>query len=82
MNENAKAGLEEYQRKLDAGEIIRPKQKTPIEASDADPNSKAKAIKAMCYHCVGGGDDGKWRDTVRNCTSGKTCPLYKVRPFK
>lgn len=82
MNENAKAGLEEYQRKLDAGEIIRPKQKTPIEASDAGPNSKAKATKAMCFHCVGGSSDVSWRNTVKGCTSGNTYPLYEVRPFK
>lgn len=82
MTESGKIALQEYREKVKSGEVTRQKVRTPIEHSDDDPNSKAKAIKAMCYHCVGGEADGNWRGTVRGCTSGNTCPLYKVRPFK
>ena len=73
--------LKEYQRKIAAGEIEKPKQKTPLEKAEEDPGSMRKAINAKCYECVYDpvGGSGSWRDQVRACGS-KSCPLYSVKP--
>jgi hypothetical protein len=64
--------------KAEAGEL---KQRDPIEHSIADPKSQAKAIKAMCFECVGRNDDPNPRRTVATCTSWG-CPLWQVRPWQ
>ena len=55
---------------------------TPMEAHQADPLSKAKAIKAKCYECMGGDCEGvNWRREIKLC-SATECPLFPVRPYK
>jgi hypothetical protein len=50
----------------------------PVEKALANPNSKALAIRAMCYQCVGG---ERAVDTIRNCTT-QACALYPHRPYQ
>lgn len=50
----------------------------PVEKALANPNSKAMAIRAMCYQCVGG---ERAVDTIRNCSS-HSCALYPHRPYQ
>ena len=72
--------LKEYQRKIAAGEIEKPKQKNPMEKAEEDPTSMRKAINAKCYDCIyDPAAGGSWRDQVRACAS-KSCPLYSVKP--
>jgi len=54
---------------------------TPIEAAQADPNSRAKAIKAKCYECMGGEDSDNWKKSVKHCSS-MGCPLLALRPYQ
>lgn len=57
-----------------------PARKDPIERLAAKPTSKALAIAAKCFDCVGGHSaDRGWRRQVRECPSSK-CPLFAVRP--
>lgn len=59
-------------------------QNNPILAYDADPKSRAKAVKAMCAQCMGCTRDEiapGFRDQVRDCTSQK-CALYRFRPYQ
>lgn len=65
--------------KREAGEdIIR---LSPIEAAQADPTSRAKAIKAKCYECMGGQESDNWKKDVKQCSS-YGCPLRALRPFQ
>jgi len=40
------------------------------------PLTRGQAIKAKCYECMGGFEDGKI-----DCL-GKSCPLYGLRAYK
>ncbi len=53
----------------------------PIEKARANPRSKALAIKAMCWDCVGAGADPNPRGQVRTCQIIR-CPLHPVRPWQ
>ena len=53
----------------------------PIERAKLYPKSKAKAIKAKCFDCVGQGYDPNWQKEVRECAC-IDCPLHNVRPFQ
>lgn len=59
------------------------RQFNPMIKAKNNPTSKALAIKACCFHCMGGTiedmPDGGWRNAIYNCTS-PDCPLYPVRP--
>ena len=57
-------------------------RKTPTESARQDPKSKVKAIKAMCYECVGGEHTTGWREEIKFCTLANKCPLYVHRPYK
>jgi hypothetical protein len=50
----------------------------PIERAKLNPRSKVMAIKAMCYHCVGGEQAVQ---TIRGCAS-TGCPLHAHRPYQ
>ena len=56
-----------------------------MKKSAADPKSKAKAIHAFCFNCMGGTidqlPDGGWKDLIRTCTA-PGCPLYPHRPYR
>lgn len=53
----------------------------PIEKAKRNPQSKALAIKAKCWECVGCGIDPNPRAAIRDCQVIK-CPLHNVRPFQ
>ena len=74
--------LEEYQRKLAAGEIEAPKPKNHIEKWK-ERNTRASAINANCVICVGGTleDVTGTREMIRECTD-MGCPLREWRPYK
>lgn len=57
---------------------ILPERLDPLEKAAANPKSKALAIKAKCYDCVGRDADPGWRDRVRGCQI-MICPLWNVR---
>jgi len=50
-----------------------------------NPTSRVIAVKAMCFHCMGGDEenmpDAGWIEAIREC-SAPGCPLYKFRPYK
>ena len=56
------------------------------------PKSRAKAIQAQCFHCLGGDEnnmpDSGWREDIRECgcrpdsKPGNQCYLWEFRPFK
>ena len=81
-------GLEKAHSRLreikDRGETIR-KEENLIKKSLANLNSKAKAIGAFCFHCMGGTKDYMpdpgWKQMIRSCTA-PDCPLYPHRPYR
>ena len=68
--------LAEYRRKLDAGEIESPVNRTPRERLDENPKSLRNAINCFCFECV-----GEIKNDVKHCTV-KNCPLWHVRPWQ
>ena len=63
---------------LESGVEVQVVRLNPIEKARQNPKSKSLAIRAMCYHCVGGEQAVQ---TIRHCTS-TTCPLHPVRPYQ
>lgn len=56
----------------------------PLQKSAKNPDSRALALKAKCFECVGGtleSSPENWRNEIRNCTS-RICPLLNLRPYK
>lgn len=54
----------------------------PIRRAKLKPNSRARAITAMCAHCMGCTEERVepgWRRDVRECAATK-CPLHSFRP--
>jgi hypothetical protein len=62
--------------------LLQTVRRTPTENARQDPKSKTKAIKAMCYECVGGEGTTNWRDEIKYCNLSSKCPLYPHRPYK
>jgi hypothetical protein len=54
----------------------------PIEKARRNPKSRALAIVAKCWDCVGADADPGTRDRIRTCTSRATCPLWPLRPYQ
>ena len=54
----------------------------PIEKAAKNPQSKALAIKAKCFDCVGQDADPDWRGRVRECDAEGICPLWPVRSYR
>ena len=56
-----------------------------MKKAAAAPNSKAKAIAAFCFNCMGGTleamPDPGWKEQIRTCTV-PGCPLYPHRPYR
>ena len=53
----------------------------PVERSRRNPKSKAMAIKAMCWQCMGGGGNPATPWLIGNCeVTG--CALYPHRPWQ
>jgi hypothetical protein len=76
MNKKAMAKLKEYQEKVAAGEIERPKPMDPIEKAAANPKSLRAAINGKCYDCACGS-----KVEVARCEITK-CTLHPVRPWQ
>ena len=68
--------LKEYQRKVDAGEIIRTAPMTPDEKARANPKSMRAAINAKCWDCVCG-----QRLEIKLCPM-TDCSLHGFRPYQ
>ncbi len=68
-------GLEEYRRRLAAGEV-EVKRLTPAEKARANPKSLRLAINAKCYDCTC--DD---KAAVKHCEI-TDCSLWPVRPWQ
>ena len=65
------------------GELVQ--EHNLMKKAAADPRSKAKAIAAFCFHCMGGTidelPDGGWKQAIRECTA-PNCPLFGHRPYR
>jgi hypothetical protein len=53
----------------------------PVGRSAAKPHSKALAIVAKCWQCIGGNGDPNPRQRIRECEVPR-CALYPVRPYQ
>ncbi|NOR27542.1 MAG: hypothetical protein GQ540_03320 [Lutibacter sp.] len=72
---NDMTGLNEYNRKIAAGEIERVKRRNPAEKFELKPSRK-NAINAFCYECT-----GKNREEIKFCTSWD-CQFRNYRQYK
>jgi len=56
-----------------------------LKKAVADPTSRAKAMRAMCFQCMGGTIDSLpdpgWKRLIGTCTA-KQCALYPWRPYQ
>lgn len=68
--------LQEYNRKLASGEIVRAEPLDPIEKAKANPKSMRLAINAKCYDCTCFS-----RSEVTLCEI-TTCSLWSMRPWQ
>ena len=68
--------LQEYQRKVDAGEVIRPRPLDPIAKAKANPKSMRCAINAKCWDCTCG-----QRIEIKLCEMAD-CSLHPFRPYQ
>lgn len=76
-----KSGLQEYRERLKSGEIQTVKL-NPTERAKQNPRSKALAIRANCYECVGGDATPNWQREVLNCNLAEKCSLFPHRPYQ
>lgn len=53
----------------------------PIEKARRNTESKALAIAAQCFECVGRGSDPNWRKEVAYCTA-YGCSIWPHRPHR
>lgn len=79
MSEALKAARQKTEAMREAG--IQIQRLDPIERARLNPQSKALAIKAKCYDCVGAGADANPRQAIRECVV-ILCPLHSVRPWQ
>ena len=59
-------------------------ESNPIKQFEANPTSKAYAIKAKCAQCFGCTEDylePGFRHSISSCMS-YSCPLHGLRPFQ
>lgn len=79
MSEALKAARQKTEAMREAG--IQIQRLDPIERARLNPQSKALAIKAKCWDCVGAGVDANPRQAIRECVV-QSCPLHSVRPWQ
>ena len=72
----SKSSIEEYNRKVASGEVIKTKSRNPTEQWEENPTSLRKSINAYCYDC-----SGFSINEIRLCPV-KKCPLWKIRPYQ
>jgi hypothetical protein len=79
-----KTPLERAQEKRremrDAG--IQIERLDPIQKARKNPKSLRSAINGKCWDCVGAGFDPHPRLVIAECSCGKYCTLYPVRPYQ
>jgi hypothetical protein len=61
---------------------IAPERLDPIAKAEANPKSLRAAVNAKCWDCIGAGADPNPRRLIRECSAGKTCPLWNMRPYQ
>lgn len=76
-----KLGLQEYRERVKSGEIQSVKL-NPTERAKQNPRSKALAIRANCFECVGGDATPNWQKEVLNCSLADKCSLFLHRPYQ
>lgn len=78
-------GIEALQKRRELGIKNKPSEFNLIKRSQKDPNSRAKAINAFCFNCMGGTinemPESGWKKEIRFCTD-ENCPLYSFRPYQ
>lgn len=78
-------GLEALQKWREEGNKSAPAEHNLIVKASKDPNSRAKAINAFCFSCMGGTKDelpdSGYKNEIRFCTDSD-CPLYSFRPYQ
>ena len=83
LAERGNKGRDRQRELAEAGNLII--EHNLMKKAAADPRSKAKAIAAFCFHCMGGTidqlPDGGWKELIRTCTA-PGCPLYRHRPYR
>jgi len=47
----------------------------------AEKPTRKSAIDRFCQECMGGPENGPWKQLIRDCTAPH-CPLYGFRPYK
>jgi len=78
MTTSIKLAQQALQQKRKAGEI---EYLNPVEKAIRNPESLKAAINAMCFECVGRGEDDAPRKTIAQC-SAWSCPLWPHRPHQ
>ena len=56
-------------------------RQSPGELALSHPQSRKYAMEAMCWECLGSGDDAGWKWGIGNCTSPQ-CSLFTLRPYQ
>lgn len=80
MSKGLERAQEAMRAKREAGEEV--ERRNPMEKHLDEPSSRALAVAAKCFDCVGGlNADGGYRRCIRECASPR-CPLYNFRPYK
>jgi hypothetical protein len=59
----------------------RPAPCEPLERARRNPQSRALAIAAKCWDCMGGDADPGIRARIRQCPITR-CPLHAFRPYQ
>lgn len=54
---------------------------SPLDRAAKNPSSFAHVIAAVCWDCVGHGDDPGAKDTITHCQVF-SCPLWHLRPWR
>ena len=81
--ELAEMGNAKRRELAEAGDLV--VEHNLMKKSAAEPKSKAKAIHAFCFNCMGGTidqlPDVGCKELIRTCTA-PGCPLYRHRPCR
>ena len=64
------------------GTLKAPEYLTPTQKAKANPKSRALAIDANCYECVGGNSSEGYKRLVRDCGLEGKCSLWPHRPWQ
>lgn len=70
---------ETMRAKREAGEKV--ERLDPLEKARRNPASKALALRAKCFDCMGGDSEPGVRKKVRECSVTR-CPLHPHRPWQ